>query len=242
MMRWASSNSETFDRCEMSPVWIMKDGLTGIALILPIASSSVPSAFGLAGLSKPTWLSLICRNFMPPDSAASAEPTSPSERGTPPEIVQSTPVPAQVMHSSTRRRLRSRLSSLWSCLNLIIARLLGPLIGFHGRDRGRGGFIPEKFSEFAKKSRRPSSSGEGVSDYDSRDFDQATSHRTTTSYPTAVMSFARAEIRCRYRSDRHRLKKQAWKDRSKMFQDVVYYLFMISNGLRLVSYIPQIHR
>ena len=29
----------------------------------------------------------------------------PSERGTPPVMVQSTPVPAQVMHSSTRRRL-----------------------------------------------------------------------------------------------------------------------------------------
>src|SRR6201991_149813 len=143
MMRSASSNSDAFDRWLISPVWIMKDGLTGIALILPIASSSVPSAFGLAGLSKPTWLSRICRTLTPAGSAASAEPTSPSERGTPPVTVQSTPVPAQVMHSSTRRRLRSRLSSLWSCLNLIIARLLGPLIGFHGRDQGRGGFIPE---------------------------------------------------------------------------------------------------
>ena len=95
----------------MSPVWIMKDGFTGIALILLIASSSVPSAFGLAGLSKPTWLSLICRKVSPAGSAASAESTSPSERGTPPEMVQSTPVPAQVMHSSTLRRLTPRLSS-----------------------------------------------------------------------------------------------------------------------------------
>src|SRR5207302_5460304 len=61
--------------------------------------------FGLAGLSKPIWLSLICRKVMPAGSAACADPTSPIERGTPPEIVQSTPVPAQVMHSSTRRRL-----------------------------------------------------------------------------------------------------------------------------------------
>ena len=89
----------------MSPVWIMKDGFFGIALILLMASSSVPSAFGLAGLSKPTWLSLICRKVMPAGSAACAEPTRPSERGTPPEMVQSTPVPAQVMHSSTWRRL-----------------------------------------------------------------------------------------------------------------------------------------
>ena len=42
---------------------------------------------------------------MPAGSAACADPTSPSERGTPPAMVQSTPVPAQVMHSSTRRRL-----------------------------------------------------------------------------------------------------------------------------------------
>ena len=34
----------------------------------------------------------------------------PSERGTPPEMVQSTPVPAQVMHSSTLRRLTPGLS------------------------------------------------------------------------------------------------------------------------------------
>ena len=45
---------------------------------------------------------------MPAGSAASAEPTMPSERGTPPVMVQSTPVPAQVMHSSTRRRLTPR--------------------------------------------------------------------------------------------------------------------------------------
>lgn len=91
----------------MSPVWIMKDGLTGIALILLTASSSVPSALGLAGLSKPTWLSLIWRKVMPGVAAvaAFAESMMPSERGTPPVMVQSTPVPAHVMHSSTLRRL-----------------------------------------------------------------------------------------------------------------------------------------
>src|SRR6266516_3141485 len=36
----------------------------------------------------------------------------PSDRGTPPDIVHSTPVPAQVMHSSTLRRCIPRLSSL----------------------------------------------------------------------------------------------------------------------------------
>src|ERR1700729_1777254 len=62
----------------------MNDGFTGMILMRLIASSSVPSAFGLAGLSKPTWLSLICRKVMPAGSAAIAEPTRPSERGTPP--------------------------------------------------------------------------------------------------------------------------------------------------------------
>jgi hypothetical protein len=38
---------------------MMKDGFTRRALILPTASSSVPRALGLAGLSNPTWLSLI---------------------------------------------------------------------------------------------------------------------------------------------------------------------------------------
>ena len=61
----------------MSPVWIMNDGLAGIALILSMASSSVPIAFGLAGLSKPTWLSLICRNVSPAGSAACADADQP---------------------------------------------------------------------------------------------------------------------------------------------------------------------
>ena len=95
-----------FDRWVMSPVWIMNEGFAGIALILSMASSSVPSALGLAGLSKPTWLSLIWRKVMPGAArAACAESMMPSERGTPPVMVQSTPVPAQVMHSSTLRRL-----------------------------------------------------------------------------------------------------------------------------------------
>ena len=104
MMRSASSNSFTFDKCVMSPVWIMNAGFTGSALTLLIASSSVPSAFGLAGLSKPTWLSLICRNVRGAAPCASASPTMPSERGTPPATVHTTPVPAQVMHSRTLRR------------------------------------------------------------------------------------------------------------------------------------------
>src|SRR5262245_43988494 len=83
----------------------MKAGLTVSALTFPIASSSVLSTFGLAGLSKPTWLSLICRKVSGVAACALASPTMPSERGTPPAIVHSTPVPAQVMHSSTLRRL-----------------------------------------------------------------------------------------------------------------------------------------
>src|SRR5689334_15378061 len=89
---------------------MMKDGLTGSALILFSASSSVPSALGLAGLSNPTWLSLICRKVNPLGSAALASPIMPIELGTPPATVHSTPVPAQVMHSRILRRLTPRSS------------------------------------------------------------------------------------------------------------------------------------
>ena len=103
-MRSASSNSFGFDRWVMSPVWIMNLGLVGSAFTLAIASSSVPAALGLAGLSKPMWLSLICRKVRPPAACACASPMMPSERGTPPPIVHRTPAPAQVMHLSTWRR------------------------------------------------------------------------------------------------------------------------------------------
>src|SRR5216683_680585 len=83
---------------------MMKDGLIGIAFTLATASRSVPSVSGLAGLLKPIWLSLICRKVNPVGSAATASPISPTEWGTPPLTAQSTPVPAQTMHSSTSRR------------------------------------------------------------------------------------------------------------------------------------------
>src|ERR1700731_2278768 len=82
-----------------------KAGFAGSVLIFLMASSSVPMAFGLAGLSKPTWLSLICRNVSPLAGAACASPMMPTERGTPPATVHSTPVPAQVMHSRILRLL-----------------------------------------------------------------------------------------------------------------------------------------
>src|SRR6266702_1399193 len=91
----------------------MNEGLAGSDLILPMASWSVPIALGLAGLSNPTWLSLICRKVSLLGSAASACSMMPSERGTPPEIVHNTPVPAQVMHSNTLRRFTPRLPSLF---------------------------------------------------------------------------------------------------------------------------------
>ena len=41
----------------MSPVWMMKSGCLGKALILVMVSLSVSSGLGLAGLLKPIWLS-----------------------------------------------------------------------------------------------------------------------------------------------------------------------------------------
>ena len=46
----ALSNSSGFDRWVMSPVWIMKAGFVGSALILAIASRSVPSGIGIGWL------------------------------------------------------------------------------------------------------------------------------------------------------------------------------------------------
>src|ERR1700736_6146597 len=83
---------------------MIKDGLTGIAFTMAMASRSVPSASGFAALSKPIWLSLICRNVKLLGSAARASPIIPTEWGTPPLTVQSTPVPAQTMHFRTSRR------------------------------------------------------------------------------------------------------------------------------------------
>src|SRR6267142_7223809 len=71
---------------------------------------------GIGRLSKPTWLSLICRNVRFPAFCAIASSMMPSERGTPPDIVHRTPVPAQVLHSRILRRLTPSLafSLSWS--------------------------------------------------------------------------------------------------------------------------------
>src|SRR5689334_13293228 len=84
----------------------MKAGRDFTAFTLPMASRSVPSASGLAGLLKPIWLSLICRKLKPAGTAASASPSNPRDFGTPPESVHKTPVPAHTMHVSAPLRLR----------------------------------------------------------------------------------------------------------------------------------------
>src|SRR5262249_61336877 len=123
----------------------MKAGFWGSALTFLIASSSVPSALGLAGLSKPTWLSLICRKVRPFVSAACASPIMPSECGTPPEIVHRTPVPHQVMHSSTLRRLKAFWSSDPLIADRLFSRLSPTLFGeaaVEGETLKKGAFLP----------------------------------------------------------------------------------------------------
>ena len=102
----AVSNCAGLDRCVMSPVWIMNAGCFGMAAMLPSASCSVAVTLGLAGLSKPRWLSLICTKVKPSLVAASALPIR-RERGTPPATVQTMAVPAQVMHFRKPRRCMS---------------------------------------------------------------------------------------------------------------------------------------
>ena len=115
----ASSNCAFCERWVMSPVWIMKAGFCGCALTWRWPPASVPSAFGLAGLSKPIWLSLICTKVSP-GLCRLRLAQMPSEWGTPPETVHRTPVPAQVMHSSTLRRLRPSSRVDWLIFGLLI--------------------------------------------------------------------------------------------------------------------------
>src|SRR5215471_18117471 len=100
----------------------MKEGFAESDLTLAMASSSVPITLGLAGLSKPMWLSLICRKVSLLAGAASAPSMIPSESGTPPEIVHSTPVPAQVMHSNTFRRLTPAFRLLFVKSLIVVLR------------------------------------------------------------------------------------------------------------------------
>src|SRR5271168_204901 len=86
----------------MSPVWIMSAGLSGVARTLSTAALKVARASGLAGFSKPMWLSEIWTKEKPL-SAAFAEPIS-REEGTPPATVHTTPVPAHSMHFRVCRR------------------------------------------------------------------------------------------------------------------------------------------
>ena len=90
----------------MSPVWMRKAGLSGIARTLSTAAFRVARASGLAGFSKPMWLSESWTKEKPP-SAALAAPIR-RDDGTPPATVQTTPVPAHSMHFKVWRRSSSR--------------------------------------------------------------------------------------------------------------------------------------
>src|ERR1700736_3354129 len=124
---------------------MIKDGLTGIAFTLEMASRSVPSASGFAALSKPIWLSLICKNVKLLGSAARASPIIPTEWGTPPLTVQSTPVPAQTMHSSTSRRPNPcpRSSKPFLAMSHLLWGQTAPIGAAKEGDSTFPGFIPK---------------------------------------------------------------------------------------------------
>jgi hypothetical protein len=84
----------------------MKAGRSGSVSIFIMASSSMAIGSGFAAPLKPMWLSEICRNVKPLAACALASdaPRSDDDRGTPPTIVHSTPVPAQIKHSNVLRR------------------------------------------------------------------------------------------------------------------------------------------
>src|SRR5260370_37333901 len=115
----------------------MKEGFAESDLTFVMASSSVPITLGLAGFSKPTWLSLICRKVGLLASAARAPSMIPSERGTPPEIVHSTPGPPQAMHSNTFRPFtRAVPSLLGESLMVVLLTSSGLRGGLYGTECG----------------------------------------------------------------------------------------------------------
>src|SRR4029077_10323520 len=115
----------------MSPVWIMKAGLVGSAPTLAMASLSVASASGVTGLTwKPMWLSEICANVNDGAAAvaASALPRRLNDFGMPPETVHRMPVPAQVMHSSTWRRVEPSLLPLLFDATEVLLKLFANVV------------------------------------------------------------------------------------------------------------------
>src|SRR5271165_5990391 len=111
----------------------MKAGVIGSLATSSSASCSVAVTLGLAGLSKPRWLSLICTKVksLP---AASALPIR-RERGTPPATVQTMAVPAQVMHFRKPRRCKFG-SMLMDGLLLVGVRPPAPTVGSTNAARG----------------------------------------------------------------------------------------------------------
>ena len=77
----------------------------GSALIFLIVPGSVLMAWGWRPIRPYMAVADLQEGQLARLGAPSAWSMMPSERGTPPLIVHNTPVPAQVMHSSTRRRL-----------------------------------------------------------------------------------------------------------------------------------------
>src|SRR4029077_7475036 len=105
--------------------------------MLSSASCNVTVTFGLAALSKPRWLSLICTKV---NSLLAASALSIGrERGTPPATVQTKAVPAQVMHFRKPRR-----SIFGSTLIYRLPLVRGPLSGSAVDSTGiRGRLFPE---------------------------------------------------------------------------------------------------
>src|SRR3954453_7524714 len=90
-----------------APGGVMKAASPFCLFTSAIAAARVPGVSVLGAFLKPIWLSLIWTKLSARPGAAVAALAGliRLERGTPPATVQSTPAPAQTMHSSTPRRL-----------------------------------------------------------------------------------------------------------------------------------------
>src|SRR5829696_7859343 len=122
-----------------------------MALILATASRRVESASGFAGLSKPTWLSLICRkvSWLAARALAASALARLTERGKPPLSIQRTPVPAQVMHSrKPRRSMPSSSSEEWfGSLRFVMVESSASRFGLQCLDSSAPRFIPDNYCD-----------------------------------------------------------------------------------------------
>src|SRR5262249_26410074 len=111
-----------------------------MALILAMASWKVARTSGFASPLKPMWLSLIwTKRKSPAASWPVVGWASARDERTPPATVQTSPVPAQVMHSRKPRRLRPSAECSWVSVAMSVSPVPLPPASLHDDPGGHVG-------------------------------------------------------------------------------------------------------